>query len=287
MIRLRKKQALRGAAFGSLIAVLILGVGTATATLEPDGSQTDASTTTSPSSALFGEGITPPSGGGGNVNNEVVVNNISDGRFANRSGFGVARVTGDVVENQNAAAATSSCTDCRTVAVAVQVVVVMRTDASVVSPRNLAVALNVECTRCDTFAAAYQYVVTTDGLVRFMSGAEEELTALHDRIRQLAATDGIPFPQLEAQIDAIVEQMWAIVDNELVEVGGSPNGRAFKDTDEASGNEEPTPEPTSSASSSSSPDPEAREEESPDGSTTTPSPQPSESETPEPSPSDS
>jgi len=230
-----------------LLTLLLGGVSIARAT--GDGTTDTTSDTTTESGTTTSEsngGITPEGGGGGNVNNEVVVLNTVDGRFANRAGFGTARVTGDTAENQNAAAATSSCSDCRTVAVAVQIVLIQRTDASNISPSNVAVAINNNCLRCDTFAAAYQYVITTDGLVRFTPEGEQQLSALQDEIRALAATDGVPFPELEAQIDARVEQMWAVVDSELAKVGKFGRGNTAKDTDAAT--EDSTPSPTASPS---------------------------------------
>ena len=289
MKRFTVRSITRALAFGALIALMAFGIGNAGATLDPitspDASPTGSSTLATESTG----GITPLGGGGGNVNNEVVVRNTVDGHFAQRAGLGIARVTGDVVENQNAAAATSSCSDCRTVAVAVQIVLIQRTDASVVSPRNLAIALNVGCQRCDTFAAAYQYAVTTDGLVRFTPGAQQQLAALESQIRSLTATDGVPFPDLEAQIDAVVEQMWAIVDQDLVQVGVRGTGQAFEDTDVALGDDGATPQPTSSPDGTASTGDPAREEEDGLGGDgdTSPAPRPSDSATPEPSPSSS
>ena len=98
-----------------LATILLLGVGNATAQFEAGTSSEEPGTSTeqspSPDTSPTEEaGITPAEGGGGNVNNEVVVLNTVDGRSAHRAGVGVARVTGDDANNQNAAAATSSCT---------------------------------------------------------------------------------------------------------------------------------------------------------------------------------
>lgn len=269
-------------ALAMLLVLSIASFGVARATLSDDASTT---------SSIDNDGIIPGGGGGGNVNNEVVVTNTVDGRFAHRSGSGVALVTGDTAENQNAAAATSSCSDCRTVAVATQIVLVQRTDASTISPRNIAIALNVGCVRCETFAAAYQYVVTTDGLVRFTPAARQQMAAIEGQIRDLAGTDGLAFPDLEAQIDVLVEQLWALVDEELVRVGVPGEGNAYKDTDQALNDASPTASPTETASPSAEPSSspsgdEAREEESPTTDSTDPS-EPSPSETPQPTPTDS
>ncbi len=282
------------AAVVALAMMMLIGVGTARADFDtnysadqPDSQQApvEESPTPEPSSIPDG-GIVPAGGGGGNINNEVVVMNTVDGRSAHRAGFGVARVTGRESHNQNAAAATSSCDDCRTVAVAAQVVIIQRTNATVISPRNYAIALNAECSRCETFAAAYQYVFTTDGLVRFSAGAEQKLSGLQSQIRSVAGNEELSFPEMEAKIDALVDQMWALARSELEAVGVQGTGRPSKDTDrKETGDVSPSPSPTPTASATPSADTggenaDGTETEAEASPTPSPSAEPSESPTP-------
>lgn len=281
----------------ALATVLLFGVGNASAEFNAGTSSEEPAATTGASqtpdpSPTEEAGITPAGGGGGNINNEVVVINTVDGRAAHRAGFGVARVTGDNANNQNAAAATSSCSDCRTVAVAAQAVIIQRTDASNISPKNYAIALNRSCMRCETFAAAYQYVFTTDGLVRFSAGAEQKLAGLQGQIRAVAGDEDLSFPDMEAKIDALVESMWSLVRSELEAVGVQGVGRAAKDTDETTedtGDPSPSPSPSKSPSPSpsgsptGSPTTNSGAEASPTPTkSTSPSPQPSETASPTP-----
>ena len=74
--------------------------------------------------------------------------------------------------NVNEAHAYASCSDCVTVAVAFQVVLIMD-DAQVVVPQNLAVAANYECYRCITAAIANQLVLSVQD-----TPGEEQLLAL-------------------------------------------------------------------------------------------------------------
>ena len=274
-----------------LALLLVLGVGSASAEFEPvpasepptaEATPTPSTSTPTPEATTTEEGITPAGGGGGNVNNEVVVINTVDGRFAHRAGVGVARVTGYEAENQNAAAATSSCDDCRTVAVAAQAVLIQRTDATRIAPRNYAIALNQSCSGCETFAAAYQYVFTTDGLVRFSPGAEQKVAAFQARIREVAASESLSFPEMESRIDALVGQMWATVKSELEAVGVQGTGRPSKDTDRATGSTDPSPSPTPSETPSASPSSEPAETASPEpaASATQASPSPTASSDP-------
>jgi hypothetical protein len=113
-----------------------------------------------------------------NKHNIVRVKNTENGRLLVRSSVVLDRVGGKIVDPRNEAWAESSCTDCQTVAVALQVVV-YKPGAPTATPLNLAVALNVECTRCVTVALAYQYVIPVgrDG--------DEGPTKVPFRVRQL------------------------------------------------------------------------------------------------------
>ena len=76
--------------------------------------------------------------------------------------FALVWATGDEVLNVNEAHAYASCSNCVTVAVAFQVVLIMD-DAQVVVPQNLSVAANYACYRCITAAIASQLVLSVDG----------------------------------------------------------------------------------------------------------------------------
>lgn len=234
----------------AIVAVLLVALSMAAATPAADATTTVQPTPTAESSTT-GDSVasTDPSssgttGGGGSVNNEVVVLNITDGRFANRAGFGIARVTGGDVTNTNSAAATSSCSDCRTVAVAVQIVLVMG-DSDYIAPRNQAVAINNNCLRCQSFALAYQYVVSTGGIVHFTSEGQQKLAGLEEQVRELTGSD-LLFLELEEQVDELVERMWDVVDEEVVKVGLEPQGSASKDSDRAEDHSATSASPTAS-----------------------------------------
>jgi putative peptide zinc metalloprotease protein len=198
--------------------------------------------TDSPSTGT--DGKADSGGGGGNVNNEVVIVNQTDGRSAERAGFGFARVTGGDVTNTNSAAAVASCADCRTIAVAVQAVLVMG-DSDNIAPVNQAVAINTGCTRCDTYALAYQYVVSTDGIVRFTSAGQQRLAALRAQVSDLVSSE-LGFLEMEVEIDALVEQMWQVVDEETVAVGGGGTPSKSRDVAEDGAASSPSPAVTAS-----------------------------------------
>ena len=117
-------------------------------------------------------------GGGNNV---VNADNDRDGRFRARGNAELDRIRGDEVRPTNMAQAHASCTDCQTIAVAVQVAVYRR-GASVLAPVNCAVAVNDTCTRCVTIARALQYVIPVDDLRE----VPREVNALVRRVDQEA-----------------------------------------------------------------------------------------------------
>lgn len=114
-------------------------------------------------------------------------------------------------------------------AVAVQAVMVT-SDADVVSPKNTAVAVNSNCTSCATMAAAYQYVVTTDGPVHLTSEGQQRIADIRQRIAAVSAS-GLPFPELEARLDVLVQELWSVVDEEMVRAGQSGSGLRDKGVD--------------------------------------------------------
>src|SRR5918992_3722607 len=114
----------------------------------------------------------------------AVAVNTKDGSSIFRLAFNVRRVAGEVVDQANAAVAFASCEDCRTVALSIQLVLVM-SDPDVVTPTNLALAINQDCTSCETLASAYQYVLGTGGPVHFDAEGNQELASIKSALRDL------------------------------------------------------------------------------------------------------
>jgi hypothetical protein len=170
--------------------------------------------------ATVGLAATPVDAGGGD--NVVLALNSADESHLPRSGVAVTRASGDVVDNENLAYAKSSCHGCRTGAVAVQAVLIM-SDASVITPKNAAVAVNEGCSSCETMAAAYQYVLTTGEPVHLTAAGEQEVATLRRQIADVAAS-GLPFLELEAKLDQLFERFKGVIDDEVVRAGGTPAG---------------------------------------------------------------
>ncbi len=108
------------------------------------------------------------------------------------SGVQVGSYSGDNLQSANIARADSTdCTDCRTVAVAVQAVLV-KGSPHTASPTNAAIAINENCLRCTTYAFAYQYVVATDSRVVLTRRGRRAIATIRERIDTAAHSDLAP-----------------------------------------------------------------------------------------------
>ncbi len=147
----------------------------------------------------------------------AVAVNTKDNSSIFRLAFNIRRVTGDVVDQTNAAVAISSCEECRTVAISIQVLIV-ESDPSVVSPTNLALAINQDCTLCDTFAAAYQIVLGDGTRLRFTATGSKAINDIRKELKGLGRQD-LSDEELAAQVGTLVDRLKGVLDSELVGVG--------------------------------------------------------------------
>jgi putative peptide zinc metalloprotease protein len=145
--------------------------------------------------------------------NTAVAVNTKDGSSKVKVSFRVVRVKGDVVDQGNVAIAFASCEECRTIAVALQLVLV-ESDPSVVTPTNLAVAINFECTSCQTLASAYQWVIGTDGKLRLSGEARLAMARIRQELRDLVRSD-LAIEEIQAQLDALAEEFEQLIAQEL------------------------------------------------------------------------
>lgn len=127
----------------------------------------------------------------GSIVNRAVAQNDRDDSYLHRLAFSVRQTSGDTVTVDNLAFAAASCRACRTVAVAVQVVVVARhgrhdgpSGTLELTAVNRAVAANERCVDCDTLALAYQFVVVDEDL-RLSAEARQRLHAVRRELADL------------------------------------------------------------------------------------------------------
>jgi putative peptide zinc metalloprotease protein len=202
--------------------------------------------------------------------------NTKDDSSVFRMAFSVRRVMNDVVDTSNSAVAFASCENCQTTAVALQVVLVF-SDPAIVTPENVALAINVECSTCETVASAYQYVLTTGGPVHYSAEGNQILADLRQQLLDLKTADLTP-EELLAAVDAIAQQFFDVTNTELLAGGPLPTEPTTAET---------TATETGSSTATTSPEPTTAPTSSPEPGTTESSPAPEETSaeaTPAPSP---
>ena len=132
--------------------------------------------------------------------NTAIAVNKKDGKSVFKLAFSVKKASGDV-DASNTAAAYASCTDCKTVAAAIQVVLV--SDAGSATLENVSVAINYQCTECETLAAAYQFVFADGQEIEFTKEGKQRLHDLKKRFHDLKQRDDLTLDQLADEIAAI------------------------------------------------------------------------------------
>jgi putative peptide zinc metalloprotease protein len=237
--------------FRLAIATASLAAGLVLSTAAPVPAQDSPTPSPSPAPEATGG-----STGGAGGNTTAIAINTKDGSDIFRIAFAIKRAMGDVVDNGNAAVAFASCTDCETVAVSIQVVLLMN-DPSIVTPTNLAIAINQECTLCETLASAYQVILTTDGPVRFTPSGYREIAAIR---RELLAmrNAGMTIEEILARLDVLMDRFFRVLTEEMVESGPQEGSvQTPGSSPESGGSVSPdSPSPTSSPSSTESASPE-------------------------------
>lgn len=214
-----------------------------------------------------------PANGNGDDNVAVAVN-TKDGSEVYALRLKVVMTDKDTVDAGNAAVAAASCTDCTTVAVAIEGVLVTG-DVETVVPVNVALAMNTECSNCQTLAAAYQYVTSTDGRVRITGEGRRTIAALRQQLNTLRTQD-LPIAQIAAEVDRIAGEFYTVLKTQVV-----PIGRTGGEFPAQGSRPTPFPDETTVTSTASAPPEGTAAATSP---TPTGSPTPTESPTPTASP---
>jgi putative peptide zinc metalloprotease protein len=141
--------------------------------------------------------------------------NQTDGSSIFELAFQIVHITGDTVDPTNAAIAYSSCTDCRTVSVAIQIVI-YDDNPSTFTPGNGAAAVNSSCDTCVSIADAYQFVFAGGPDVHLSNDGRKRLKDLKAQLRDLGDQVATLSPdELQARIDAIAQEVLQVVTTEL------------------------------------------------------------------------
>ena len=195
--------------------------------------------------ALLGLGLGAPSSARAGDNAAIAIN-TKDGASIFKFAFSIRKVASDVVDQTNAAVAYSSCTNCQTVAIAIEIVLVTG-NPSVVTPTNVAIAINDQCTLCVSVADAYQWVIGTGGNVHFSEHGMQEIRRIVKAIRELGRS-GLSAAEIQARLEELVKELAQVISNDLVASGnGKEHGGNQQTTQPAQPPPQSTPSGTTSA----------------------------------------
>lgn len=189
--------------------------------------------------------------GDGAPRNVVEVRNRSDGRLRVRGRIELNRIEGAYAEPINQALAYSSCTDCQTIAVALQLNLISRT-ADYVAPRNTAEAVNYECTRCRTFARALQYTFSVDDPEESYEDIDRLIREMERELRQIRRERDITATEAAARVNAVIgrfQSLAAGLDDRLAETEEPTSPGAPAPATPAFSVLAPTPTPTGETTS--------------------------------------
>jgi hypothetical protein len=130
--------------------------------------------------------------------------------------FTIVRSTGASVSVSNVALAVSTCLNCRSTAIAIQVDLVWPVPV-VLSATNLAVAVNSGCVTCDTLAAAFQYVIASDQMMTLTGRGRDEVAHIE---RELAAlqSSSRPTSAVAERVDGLAAELGSVLNTDLVAV---------------------------------------------------------------------
>jgi putative peptide zinc metalloprotease protein len=151
----------------------------------------------------------------GAQDNSAEAVNTKDGKSVFKLAFQVKKTMDSDVDADNTAIAFASCNDCKTVAAAIQVVLVMDEPESV-DAENVAVAINYQCSECETLAAAHQFVFGSGEEMKFTPEGKQRLNKLKQRFKALEHRDDLTLQQLADEIAVIAAEVAEVVDTELV-----------------------------------------------------------------------
>jgi hypothetical protein len=155
-------------------------------------------------------------------NNNVTLINTRSYSWMPKASTAVTENPGPTVENQNSALAHASCTYCRTVAVAVQVLVV-EGPTNDFRPFNAAVAENENCSFCQTFAYANQIVLSPQRPVYIDRDTRKQANEIRKRIAEVTRS-WHDFATMGSELDALTQELAAVIQG-AIDRSGTYAGR--------------------------------------------------------------
>jgi hypothetical protein len=258
-------------AVGDASAATTAPTGTAAAT--PTAAPAVDTPTSTPTPTAAAAYNTNQGGGGGK--NEVRAVNRRDGQLDVQGNIQLKRIPGPTAQPVNLAYVYSSCIDCTTIAVALQINLISR-DARWITPQNAAVALNERCSRCRTFAVALQYTYQVDAPQTTPQEVAELMREMDRELQAIATAKGITIQEAAARLDAVIGRFRALATS-------LDDRRSVDERDDPAGSPSPGVSPT--VSGTPAPGGAATPTDAPVATPPTPGPAPASTATAGPDPS--
>jgi putative peptide zinc metalloprotease protein len=199
----------------AILALLLSACGTEEGTaVNPPLSVANAALSTAPTAAsvladttessdeVAGITYTEAAGGAKNI---IRLTNRVDNRLRVKGNVQLNRIPGPTVAPGNISIAYSSCTDCQTLTMALQINLYERGAANV-SPQNAAVALNYACTRCVTAAWAAQYTIPVDDPTQVPAEVSNLIKAMDSELRAIHNDQSVTLDEALTRLNAVKQQ---------------------------------------------------------------------------------
>jgi putative peptide zinc metalloprotease protein len=183
---------------------------------------------------------------GGNIPDNVAgAVNTGDGKTVYAISLKIVQTDAATMDATNAAVAVASCTDCQTVAIALEGVLVIGSPTTF-DPTNLALAINSGCTNCQTLAAAYQEVVQNDTRVRISGSGRQQIAAVRKDLESLR-NSGLDIFAVQQRVNEDAAKFLAVLQNDVYPIGRPrlADGGASTTTTSTAPTANPAPDTTS------------------------------------------
>jgi hypothetical protein len=151
-------------------------------------------------------------GGGGGPRNLVKVQNLQDNTLRVDGKVQLGRIPGPMVAPENLAQSYSSCVNCQTLSVALQVDLITA-DSVRATPRNAAVAVNYQCSHCRTIAIALQYVLTVDDPTQVPPATNQLIAEMRRELVQMRGDQNLTLPEAEARALSVIGEFQDLAAN--------------------------------------------------------------------------
>jgi putative peptide zinc metalloprotease protein len=158
-----------------------------------------------------------PANSGQGTNNVAVASNTKDGKTVIAISLKIVQTNSSTVDATNAAVAAASCSDCQTVAIALEGVLVAGSPTTF-DPTNIALALNSNCTNCQTLATAYQDVVQNGTRVRITGAGRQQIADIRKDLDSLRQS-GLSIEAIQQRVNDDAGRFLQVLQNDVVPIG--------------------------------------------------------------------